>query len=189
MATARRRPPLKGWARGRGMRARKSPPPACRAAEAEAARKDLKPFGGGGGASESLHEVHLKKSAVSLDDSDIEARLNSWNLGIENPRYLRQKPIPVSLMTPKFSLRKSSSFHEDHLLSRMHEKELDMKTKMIEAKCHEEKLKLQQKHDADVQKILERKNSEIEELKTLYKTKQNETEETVRKLEKKDPYT
>ncbi|KAM5213342.1 centrosomal protein of 112 kDa isoform 3-T5 [Hipposideros larvatus] len=130
-------------------------------------------------------EVHLKKSSVSLDDSDIEARLNSWNLGIENPRYLRQKPIPVSLMTPKFSLRKSSSLHEDHLLSRMHEKELDMKTKMIEAKCHEEKLKLQQKHDADVQKILERKNNEIEELKTLYKKKQNETEDTIRKLEMK----
>lgn len=130
-------------------------------------------------------EVHLKKPAISLDDSDIEARLNSWNLGIENPRYLRQKPIPVSLMTPKFSLRKSSSLHEDHLLFRMHEKELDMKIKMIEAKCHEEKLNLQQKHDADVQKILERKNSEIDELKTLYKKKQNESEETIRKLEKK----
>ncbi|XP_045840657.1 centrosomal protein of 112 kDa [Meles meles] len=128
-------------------------------------------------------EAHSKKSAVSLDDSDIEARLNSWNLGIENPRYLRQKPIPVSLMTPKFSLRKSSSFHDDHLF--MHEKELDIKTKMLEAKCHEEKLKLQQKHDADVQKILERKNNEIEELKTLYKKKQNEMEETIRKLEKK----
>ncbi|XP_077636550.1 centrosomal protein of 112 kDa isoform X4 [Crocuta crocuta] len=97
-------------------------------------------------------EGHPPKSAVSLDDSDIEARLNSWNLGIENPRYLREKPIPVSLMTPKFSLRKSSSLHEDPLRSRMHEKELDIKTKMIEAKCHEEKLKLQQKHDADVQK-------------------------------------
>ncbi|XP_054429046.1 centrosomal protein of 112 kDa [Pteronotus mesoamericanus] len=130
-------------------------------------------------------EVHLKNSAVSLDDSDIEARLNSWNLGIENPRYLRQKPLPVSLMPPKFSLRKSSSLHEDPLLSRMHEKELDMKTKMIEARCHEEKLKLQQKHDADVQKILERKNSEIEDLKTLYKKKQNEMEETITKLEKK----
>ncbi|XP_030879853.1 centrosomal protein of 112 kDa [Leptonychotes weddellii] len=104
-------------------------------------------------------EAHSKKSAVSLDDSDIEARLNSWNLGIENPRYLRQKPIPVSL--------------------------LDIKTKMLEAKCHEEKLKLQQKHDADVQKILGRKNNEIEELKTLYKKKQNEMEETIRKLEKK----
>lgn len=33
--------------------------------------------------------------------------------------------------------------------------------------------------------ILERKNNEIEELKTLYKKKQNETEETIRKLEKK----
>ncbi|PNJ50847.1 CEP112 isoform 8 [Pongo abelii] len=88
-------------------------------------------------------EVYSKKSPVSLDDSDIEARLNSWNLG------------------------------------------LDMKTKMMEAKFHEEKLKLQQKHDADVQKILERKNNEIEELKTLYRSKQHETEETIRKLEKK----
>ncbi|XP_012517671.1 PREDICTED: centrosomal protein of 112 kDa-like [Propithecus coquereli] len=88
-------------------------------------------------------EVHSKRSPVSLDDSDVEARLNSWNLG------------------------------------------LDMKTKMIEAKFHEDKLKLQQKHDADVQKILERKNNEIEELKILYKKKQNETEETIRKLEKK----
>ncbi|XP_047689126.1 centrosomal protein of 112 kDa isoform X1 [Prionailurus viverrinus] len=130
-------------------------------------------------------EVHPQRSALSLDDSDVEARLNSWNLGIENPRYLRQKPIPVALMTPKFSLRKSSSLHDDPLLFRMHEKELDIKTKMIEAKCHEEKLKLQQKHDADVQKILERKNNEIEELKILYKKKQNEMEETVRKLEKK----
>lgn len=33
--------------------------------------------------------------------------------------------------------------------------------------------------------ILERKNSEIDELKTLYKKKQNESEETIRKLEKK----
>lgn len=38
------------------MRARKSPPPACRAAETVAASKDLKPFGGsiGVGRSESL---------------------------------------------------------------------------------------------------------------------------------------
>uniref|UniRef100_A0A8B9Y7F7 Centrosomal protein 112 n=1 Tax=Bos mutus grunniens TaxID=30521 RepID=A0A8B9Y7F7_BOSMU len=88
-------------------------------------------------------DIHLKKSTLSLDDSDMGTRLNSWNLG------------------------------------------LDMKTKLMEAKYHEEKLKLQQKHDADVQKILERKNNEIEEMKTLYKKKQNETEETIRKLEKK----
>ncbi|EDL34342.1 coiled-coil domain containing 46, isoform CRA_a [Mus musculus] len=130
-------------------------------------------------------EVHSKTSPISLDDSDIEVRLNSWNLGIENPRYLRQKPLPISLMTPKGSLRKASSLHDDHFLSRMHEKELDMKTKMMEAKFSEEKLKLQQKHDAEVQKILERKNNELEELKILYKKKQTETEETIRKLEKK----
>uniref|UniRef100_A0A8D0GWG1 Centrosomal protein 112 n=1 Tax=Sphenodon punctatus TaxID=8508 RepID=A0A8D0GWG1_SPHPU len=62
---------------------------------------------------------------------------------------------------------------------------LEMKTKIMEAKMHEEKLKLQQKHDADVQKILDRKNNETEVLKNLYKTKQNEAEETIRKLEKK----
>uniref|UniRef100_A0A674I8C3 Centrosomal protein 112 n=1 Tax=Terrapene triunguis TaxID=2587831 RepID=A0A674I8C3_9SAUR len=83
------------------------------------------------------------KKPISLDDSDLEVRLNSWNLGLE------------------------------------------MKTKIMEAKFHEEKLKLQQKHDADVQKILDRKNNETEVLKTLYKTKQNEAEETIRKLEKK----
>ncbi|XP_075438022.1 centrosomal protein of 112 kDa-like isoform X3 [Ascaphus truei] len=54
---------------------------------------------------------HLKKTSSSFDDSDIETRLNSWNLGI------------------------------------------DMKIKAMEAKCHEEKLKLQQKHDGDVQKV------------------------------------
>uniref|UniRef100_A0A2I2Z9N3 Centrosomal protein 112 n=1 Tax=Gorilla gorilla gorilla TaxID=9595 RepID=A0A2I2Z9N3_GORGO len=79
-------------------------------------------------------EVYSKKSPVSLDDSDIEARLNSWNLG------------------------------------------LDMKTKMMEAKFHEEKLKLQQKHDADVQKqtlirdcqvIRETKEDQIAELKKI----------------------
>ncbi|XP_006017414.1 centrosomal protein of 112 kDa isoform X1 [Alligator sinensis] len=131
-----------------------------------------------------MPEDHHKKN-ISLDESDLEARLNSWNLGLENPRYLREKPLPLSLMTPKIGLGKNSSFHEERTLVRMHEKELGMKIKIMEAKFHEEKLKLQQKHDADVQKILDRKNNEIEVLKTLYKTKQNEAEETIRKLEKK----
>ncbi|XP_075297276.1 centrosomal protein of 112 kDa isoform X1 [Opisthocomus hoazin] len=128
---------------------------------------------------------HRHKKAVSLDDSDLEARLNSWNLGLENPRYLREKPMPVSLMTPRIGLGKSSSFRDEQALFRMHEKELDMKMKIAEGKFHEEKLKLQQKHDTDVQKILDRKNDEIEVLKSLYKNKQNEAEETIRKLEKK----
>ncbi|XP_065591481.1 centrosomal protein of 112 kDa isoform X2 [Cyrtonyx montezumae] len=132
----------------------------------------------------SLSDCHHKRT-ITLDDSDLDERLNSWNLGLENPRYLREKPMPVSLMTPKAGLGKSSSFHEDLAHFRMHEKALDMRLKMLEGKFHEEKVQLQQKHDTDVQKILDRKNDEIEVLKSLHKTKQNEAEEMIRKLEKK----
>ncbi|NXF93608.1 CE112 protein, partial [Eubucco bourcierii] len=128
---------------------------------------------------------HLHTKPTSLDDSDFEARLNSWNLGLENPRYLREKPVPVSLMSPKIDLGKSSTFREEHALCRIHERELDMKMKFAERKFHEEKLQVQQKHDADVQKILDRKNDEIEVLKSLHKAKLNEAEEMNRKLEKK----
>ncbi|XP_051490532.1 centrosomal protein of 112 kDa isoform X1 [Apus apus] len=128
---------------------------------------------------------HHHQKPISLDDSDLEARLHSWNLGLENPRYLREKPVPVTLMTPKIGLGKSSSFRDQQAQFRMYEKELQIKMKVAEGKFHEEKLTLQQKHDAEVQKILDRKNDEIEALKSIYKTKQNEAEEMIRKLQKK----
>ncbi|NXA80523.1 CE112 protein, partial [Thryothorus ludovicianus] len=117
----------------------------------------------------------------SLGDDDLEARLNSWNLGLENPRYLREKRLPITLMTPKIGLGQSSPSRSQQAV----EKELEMKMKIAEGKFHEEKLKLQQKHDADVQKILDRKNDEIDVLKSTYTKKQKESEETIRKLEKK----
>ncbi|XP_054957854.1 centrosomal protein of 112 kDa isoform X16 [Pan paniscus] len=120
-----------------------------------------------------------------------EHKLNeSWKLSSGEDNTLVQSPTDVysrEQYTGKLRVR-------SHSLSPTHREDgqnitpkicLDMKTKMMEAKFHEEKLKLQQKHDADVQKILERKNNEIEELKTLYRSKQHETEETIRKLEKK----
>ncbi|NXR41781.1 CE112 protein, partial [Zosterops hypoxanthus] len=122
---------------------------------------------------------------VSLDDDDLEARLNSWNLGLENPRYLREKRVPMTVMTPKICLGQGSPSRHHHARFQMPEKELEMKMKMAEGKFHEEKLKLQQKHDADVQKILDRKNDEIEVLKTTYTKKQKEAEDIIRKLEKK----
>ncbi|NWW58667.1 CE112 protein, partial [Ifrita kowaldi] len=121
----------------------------------------------------------------SLDDADLEARLNSWNLGLENPRYLREKRVPMTLMTPKIGLGKSSPTRHHQELFLTQEKELELKMKIAEGKFHEEKLKLQQKHDADVQKILDRKNDEIDVLKSTYLKKQKESEETIRKLEKK----
>ncbi|NXQ20758.1 CE112 protein, partial [Peucedramus taeniatus] len=121
----------------------------------------------------------------SLDEDDFEARLNSWNLGLENPRYLREKRMPMTVMTPKICLRQSSPSRHHQELLRTQEKELELKMKIAEGKFHEEKLKLQQKHDADVQKILDRKNDEIDVLKSAYLKKQKESEETIRKLEKK----
>uniref|UniRef100_A0A3Q2LFF9 Centrosomal protein 112 n=1 Tax=Equus caballus TaxID=9796 RepID=A0A3Q2LFF9_HORSE len=113
----------------------------------------------------------------------------SWKLASGEDYSLLQLPTDVhrEQYTAKLqtrSLSVSPTYREDGQ-NTTPESSLDMKTKMMEAKYHEEKLKLQQKHDADVQKILERKNNEIEELKTLYKKKQNEMEETIRKLEKK----
>ncbi|NXE64336.1 CE112 protein, partial [Calcarius ornatus] len=121
----------------------------------------------------------------SFDDDDLEARLNSWNLGLENPRYLREKRVPMTVMTPKIDCGRSSPSRYHQTLLQLQEKELEMKMKIAEGKFHEEKLKLQQKHDADVQKILDRKNDEIDVLKSNYLKKQKESEDMIRKLEKK----
>uniref|UniRef100_A0A670ZU09 Centrosomal protein 112 n=1 Tax=Pseudonaja textilis TaxID=8673 RepID=A0A670ZU09_PSETE len=132
-------------------------------------------------------ESHKPFNRLLLDFINSESlhSLLMYLFQLENPRYLREKPMPLSLMSPKLGLGKNSTSRDEQALFRMHEKELEMKSKLMEARLHEEKLKLQQKHDADVQKILDRKNNEIEVLKSLYRTKQNEAEETIQKLEKK----
>ncbi|KAM3597869.1 uncharacterized protein V6R79_010471 [Siganus canaliculatus] len=124
------------------------------------------------------------KADVSPDDSDLEARLNSWNLGIENPRYLREKPGPLSPIF-KSSFGRNSTLTDDQGPQLMQSKDTEMKIKVLEAKHQEEKLKMQQRHDADVEKILDRKNSEIEEVKSAYRAKQKDSEEMIHKLEKK----
>ncbi|XP_063327855.1 centrosomal protein of 112 kDa isoform X6 [Pelmatolapia mariae] len=121
---------------------------------------------------------------MSPDDSDLEARLNSWNLGIEKPRYLREEPVPLSPIF-KSSFGGKSNLASDQGAQLLQSKETEMKIKVLEAKHQEEKLKMQQRHDAEVEKILDRKNGEIEEMKSLHRTKQKESEETIRKLEKK----
>lgn len=61
--------------------------------------------------------------------------------------------------------------------------ELERKTKLMEAQFYEEKLQLQQKHDKAVQKILDRKNAEIEELKTHFNSKRKNLEDMASKLD------
>ena len=59
--------------------------------------------------------------------------------------------------------------NQENIFKRNLEKGVEMKVKVVEAKFQEEKLKLQQHHDDDVQKILERKNQEIEEMRVQYR--------------------
>ncbi|XP_062308757.1 centrosomal protein of 112 kDa isoform X2 [Osmerus eperlanus] len=103
---------------------------------------------------------------------------------IENPRYLKEDPIPLSPIF-KLALSQSGTLAEEKGSLLIQEKEMEMKTKVLCAKHQEDKLKLQQRHDADVQKILDRKNGEIEELKTMHRVKQKESEDNIRKMERK----
>ncbi|XP_061555719.1 centrosomal protein of 112 kDa isoform X7 [Phycodurus eques] len=73
------------------------------------------------------------------------------------------------------SPRKSSPRHEGRAV--------DMRVKVLESKHQEEKLKQQQKHDADVDKILHRRNVEISELKSRHRARLKEAEEMIHKLE------
>ncbi|KAK3726631.1 hypothetical protein QZH41_012284 [Actinostola sp. cb2023] len=79
----------------------------------------------------------------------------------------------------------NTTFRDDLNLSKSNEREVELKVKMVEAKFHEEKLKLQQQHDVAVQKILDRKNMELEEIKSHYRNKITELEGLIKKQERK----
>ncbi|XP_028406543.1 centrosomal protein of 112 kDa-like [Dendronephthya gigantea] len=75
---------------------------------------------------------------------------------------------------------------EEDLLKRVgKEREVEARTKMAEARFHEDKLKIQQQHDLSVQKILDRKNNELEEVKAKYRSKVTEIETRLKKQDKK----
>ncbi|XP_062621542.1 centrosomal protein of 112 kDa-like isoform X5 [Saccostrea cucullata] len=129
-------------------------------------------------------------------DLDKAPGLSSPTRGLEQPEFtghtygadeeLSQPSPPYTKTTSNLfgSTGASSTFFPDQ--SRDLEKDnIQMRTKMLEARFHEEKLRLQQKHDSAVQKILDRKNVEIEDLKTNYRTKAKDLEETISKLERK----
>uniref|UniRef100_A0A8C7XMG2 Centrosomal protein 112 n=1 Tax=Oryzias sinensis TaxID=183150 RepID=A0A8C7XMG2_9TELE len=113
------------------------------------------------------------KADESPEDSDLEARLNSWNTGVSAGTHF-EFLVYMQLSTGCNSLLVL------HVCS-----QTDVQIKVLEAKHQEEKLKLQQRHDADIEKILDRKHAEIEEMKSLYQAKQKESQELIRKLEKK----
>ncbi|RXN29633.1 centrosomal protein of 112 kDa [Labeo rohita] len=165
--------PLSNTHRKRNLFGDKSP---TRPLSSSPVKRDVKDDG-------KMAEAH-RRPPISSDDSDFEARFNSWNLGIENPRYLRENPIPLSPIYNKSSLGKSSTLYDEAAPVKA-DKEIELRTKVLEAKHQEDTLRMQQKHDAEIQKILDRKNGEIDELKSMYRGKQKEAEETIRRLEKR----
>ncbi|XP_063327856.1 centrosomal protein of 112 kDa isoform X7 [Pelmatolapia mariae] len=144
---------------------------------------------------------------MSPDDSDLEARLNSWNLGIEKPRYLREEPVPLSPIF-KSSFGGKSNLASDQGAQLLQSKETEMKIKVLEAKHQEEKLKMQQRHDAEVEKLhaavtemeqekfelqkkhtqniqelLEDTNVRLAKMESDYNARSQATEQTMRELE------
>lgn len=80
----------------------------------------------------------------------------------------------------------SSVEQEEQLLKRLHkDREVEARTKLAEAKYHESKLKLQQQHDLSIQKILDRKNCELEEVKARFRSKITALETRVRKQDRR----
>ncbi|XP_058290852.1 centrosomal protein of 112 kDa-like [Hylobates moloch] len=57
-----------------------------------------------------MKEACSKKSPVSLDDSDIEARLNSWNLGVQGKLPLEGSAVTSVGEEHRKSFRKTNSF-------------------------------------------------------------------------------
>nr|XP_061805304.1 centrosomal protein of 112 kDa-like [Nerophis lumbriciformis] len=121
---------------------------------------------------------------MSPDDNDLEAQLNSWNPGNENSRYLREKMAPLSPIL-KSSLGRNCTLTDNVDFPFLQSKEVEMRVKVLESRHQEEKLKMQLKHDADVDKILHRRNVEIDELKSRYRAQQKESEDMIHKLERK----
>ncbi|XP_066292704.1 centrosomal protein of 112 kDa-like isoform X1 [Branchiostoma lanceolatum] len=139
-------------------------------------------------ASRVLYSSRRKPSfLLSSDDSEEETRRPHPKSPLAPVRTTPVKPRTTMTRSSTSTGYGSSSIrdHEESTLGRLHEKELEMRTKLLESRFHEEMLVLQQKHDGAVQKILDRKNEEMEDVKQHYRGKQQELEEQVKKLEKK----
>ncbi|XP_028842018.1 centrosomal protein of 112 kDa isoform X2 [Denticeps clupeoides] len=99
---------------------------------------------------------------------------------IQMPWHHREKSTLLSPIRPRSAQGNTSS-----CVNEEQEREAELVAKVLEVRHQEEKLQLQQRHDSDVQKILDRKNAEMNEVKSAFRKKQLESDEIIRKLEKK----
>ncbi|XP_046854962.1 centrosomal protein of 112 kDa-like [Xenia sp. Carnegie-2017] len=136
-----------------------------------------------------------------LSPSPYKTKLNTRGTMRYEPIYLREilnGDLSQSVSTPMnsndekknnySSILRSRSITEDDdsILQRVTmDKQMQARNKLMEARFHEEKLRLQQQHDLSVQKILDRKNNELEEMKAKYRNKLTETESRLKKQDRK----
>ncbi|XP_049600170.1 centrosomal protein of 112 kDa isoform X3 [Syngnathus scovelli] len=138
------------------------------------------------GASGPREPLAIREAKAQVDmgqtspaNSNPEARFNGWNPAMENPKYLREKMIPLSPIFKSSSVR-SATLTDDVHLRLLESKQVDLK--VLESKHQEEKLRMQQRHEADVDQILHQRNVELDELKSRYRAQQKESEEMIHKL-------
>ncbi|PIK53212.1 putative centrosomal protein [Apostichopus japonicus] len=128
----------------------------------------------------SLKYSPKQSTVVDLPDPDGRQGRRS-----ERRDKVEKQTIPDSKPKHRLTLENkqgSSKFTEE---AAQVEREVELRTKLLETRFHEEKLIIQQRHDEAIQKILDRKNAEIEEMKHQYRSKTKDLEETNKKLERK----
>ncbi|PIK46778.1 putative centrosomal protein [Apostichopus japonicus] len=128
----------------------------------------------------SLKYSPKQSTVVDLPDPDGRPGRRS-----ERRDKVEKQTIPDSKPKHRLTLENkqgSSKFTEE---AAQVEREVELRTKLLETRFHEEKLIIQQRHDEAIQKILDRKNAEIEEMKHQYRSKTKDLEETNKKLERK----
>ncbi|CAF0936063.1 unnamed protein product [Brachionus calyciflorus] len=95
-------------------------------------------------------------------------------------------PADLNLDTCQFM----NNFNQNSFITKIQEEKtlktnFECQLRMLEAKFKEEKCYLQQIHTNEIQKILDRKNNELESLKSNFGKKKKDYEENVHTLEKK----
>nr|XP_054762623.1 centrosomal protein of 112 kDa-like [Lytechinus pictus] len=127
-----------------------------------------------------------RKEAKSSDDkvppTNQRSSVFDWPKLELSPVATRTNQITIN---GRPNMTSSAMLNDVAMETRQEKQHLEMRTKLLEAKFHEEKLLIQQRHDEAIQKILDRKNTEMEEMKLHYRTKVSNLEETNSKLEKK----
>ena len=102
-----------------------------------------------------------------------------------NEKHEKQDPTnSFGLCTAKDGGDIPRSVYRDASYHKSDDREAEIRSKIFEERWQEERLRMEQKHQAKEQQILYRKNAEIEELKGRYHVERTEQEEALKKVKR-----